>query len=194
VALNLPPFLRKRRNVIAIIIIAILLILALIAATWVYAPDIYTSVGLRHDASLEKYVDALHALATEQHPNNLTKWSVTWQNSTAVKVSWAFTYFAPVNETNATGNLTRLITYDENFVMTDFFGTKTATTYVASINSSYSLMNTTYEGPGGAFVQAFGHTPSTFADFKQVNGTRGLFIWQFDQFVQVGSLTRTYTV
>jgi hypothetical protein len=194
VELSIPPFLRTRKGVIAVIAIVIFLILALFAVTWIYTPDIYTGVGLRNDASLEKYVNALHSVAVEQHPNNLTAWRVTWLNSTAVKVSWAFTYFAQTNATNATENQSKLIRYDESFIMTDFFGTKTATSYVQSINSTYTLMNTTYEGPGGAYVRAFGHTPSTFADFKQVNGTRGLFIWQFDQFVQVGSLTRTYAV
>jgi hypothetical protein len=170
--------LRTRRGVIAVIVIAILLILAIFAVTWLYAPDIYTSVGLRHDASLEKYVDALHSLAIEQHPNNLTVWRVTWLNSTAVRVTWAFTYFregnASSNQTGlATSNATsnpKLVTYDESFVMTDFFGTKAATSYVASINSTYTLMNTTY-GRGGAFERAFGLLASTFADFKQVNGT-----------------------
>ena len=60
-AVSLPPFLRTRTGVIAVIVIAILIIVAIIAATWVYTPNIYTGLGLRHDTSLESYVDALRA-------------------------------------------------------------------------------------------------------------------------------------
>jgi len=161
---------------------------AIFAVTWTYAPGFYTGLGLRHDASLENYVNALHSVAIQQYPQNLTGWSVTWLNSTAVSVSWGFTYLGPGNETN---NQTRLILYEESFVMTNFFGTKTASTYVGSINSTYTLTNATY-GSGSAYQQAFGPPPSTFAEYKDPAG-QGNFIWQFDQFVQVGSLTRTYS-
>jgi hypothetical protein len=186
VAVNLPAFFKTRNGVIAAIGIVILLILAIFAVTWIGAPGIYTGLGLRHDAALEKYLDTLHSAALDQHPQNLTAWSVTWLNSTAAKVNWAFTYVGPGNETN---NQTRLILYQESFVMTNFFGTKTASAYVGSINSTYKLMNTTY-GSSGAFERAFGHPPSTFAEYKDQAG-QGKFIWQFDQFVQVGSLIRT---
>jgi hypothetical protein len=188
VAVNIPPFLRTRNGIIAVIVIAVLLVGAIFALTWTYTPDVYIGLGLRHDASLEKYVDALHSLAVEEHPTNLTSWSVSWVNSTAVKVSWSFTYLGQGNETN---NQSRLITYQESFVMTNFFGTKAASTYVGNINSSYTLMNTAYGSPG-AYERAFGHSASTFAEYKQDHGPVGNFIWQFDQFVQVGSLTRTY--
>ena len=187
-AVSLPAFFRTRKGVIAAIAIAIILIVAIFAVTWTAAPDFYTGLGLRPDASLENYVNALHSTAIEQHPQNLAGWSVTWLNSTAVRVSWGYTYLGPGNETN---NQSRIILYQENFVMTDFFGTNTASAYVKSINSTYKLMNTTY-GTGGAYDRAFGHPPSTFADYQDQAG-QGHFIWQFDQFVQVGSLTRTYS-
>lgn len=187
-AVSLPAFFRTRNGVIAAIVIAILLILAIFAVTWIVAPDFYTRLGLRHDVSLEKYVDTLHSVTLEQHPQNLTAWSVTWLNTTAVRVSWAFTYLGQGNETN---NQTRLILYEESFVMTNFFGTKSASAYVGGINSTYKLMNTTY-GSGGAFERAFGHPASTYAEYKDQAG-QGNFIWQFDQFAQVGSLTRTYS-
>jgi hypothetical protein len=190
VAVSLPPFFRTRNGVIAVIVVAVLLVVAAVALTWSYTPDVYSGFGLRHDASLEKYVGALHSVAVEQHPTNLTVWSVTWYNSTAVKVTWAFTYFGPGNETS---NQSRLITYQESFVMTNFFGAKSASAYVGSVNSNntYKLTTTTYGSPG-AYERAFGHPPSTFAQYKKEEGPMGNFIWQFDQFVQVGSLTRTY--
>jgi len=190
VAVSIPPFLRTRNGVIAVIAIVIILIVASVALTWSYTPDIYSGLGLRHDASLEKYVGALHSVALEQHPTNLTVWSVSWYNSTAVKVTWAFTYLGQGNETS---NQSRLITYQESFVMTNFFGPKSATAYVGSLNTNntYKLTTTTYGG-SGAYERAFGHSPSTFAEYKQEQGPVGNFIWQFDQFVQVGSLTRTY--
>jgi hypothetical protein len=161
-----------------------------VALTWIYAPDFYTALGLRHDASLEKYVDALHAIAVDQHPNNLTTWQVTWPNNTAVKVSWAYTY---LGQGNATDNQTRLVNYEETFLMTNFFGTKQAADHVGSISSNYTRMNTT-TAVGGAYERAFGHTPSTFVEYNQIDKVRGNFIWQLDKFVQVGSLTRTYKV
>jgi hypothetical protein len=161
---------------------------AIFAVTWTVVPDVYTGLGLRHDVALENYVNALHSTAIDQHPQNLTAWSVTWLNSTAARVNWAFTYVGPGNATN---NQSRIILYSESFVMTDFFGTKTASIYVGSINSTYTLTNATY-GSGGAYQQAFGPPPSTFAEYKDPAG-QGNFIWQFDQFVQVGSLTRTYS-
>ena len=162
--------------------------MAIFAVTWTVVPDVYTGLGLRHDVALENYVNALHSTAIDQHPQNLTAWSVTWLNSTAARVNWAFTYVGPGNATN---NQSRIIQYSESFVMTDFFGTKTASTYVGSINSTYTLTNATY-GSGSAYQQAFGPPPSTFAEYKDPAG-QGNFIWQFDQFAQVGSLTRTYS-
>jgi hypothetical protein len=190
-AVRLPPlaFFRTRNGIIAVIVIVILVVVAIVALTWIYSPDIYSAVGLRHDPSLEKYVNALHSVALEQHPTNLTVWSVSWYNSTAVKVTWAFTYLGQGNETT---NQSKLITYQESFVMTNLFGTKSASAYVGRINNgTYKLTNASYGG-GGAYERAFGHPASTFAEYKQEQGPVGNFIWQFDQFVQVGSLTRTY--
>jgi hypothetical protein len=185
----LPPFFRTRNGIIAVIVIAILVVVAIVALTWTYSPDIYSAVGLRHDPSLEKYVNALHSVALEQHPTNLTVWSVSWYNSTAVKVTWAFTYLGQGNETT---NQSKLITYQESFVMTNLFGTKSASAYVGRINNgTYKLTNASYGG-SGAYERAFGHPASTFAEYRQDQGPVGNFIWQFDQFVQVGSLTRTY--
>jgi hypothetical protein len=185
----LPAFLRTRNGVIAVIVIPALVIAALFALTWTYTPDVYSAVGLRHDASLEKYVTALHSLVIQQHQTNLTTWSVTWLNSTSVKVSWAFTYLGPGNETS---NRSQLVTYQEGFVMTNFFGTKAASAYIGRINNgTYRLTNASY-GSGGAYDRAFGHPPTTFAEYRQDQGPVGNFIWQFDQFVQVGSLARTY--
>jgi hypothetical protein len=181
-------FFRTRNGIIAVAAVVILLIAVIFAVTWTAAPELYATLGLRHDTSLENYVNALHSVATEQHPTNLTAWSVTWLNSTAVRVSWAFTYTGPANETT---NTPRLILYEESFVMTDFFGPKTASGYVSSINSPYKLVTSTY-GTGGAYQRAFGHPASTFAEYQDKAG-QGHFIWQFDQFVQVGSLTRTYS-
>ena len=188
-AVSLPPFFRTRNGIIAVIVIAVILVVSLIGLTWNYTPDLYSGVGLRHDASLEKYVNALHSVAVEQHPTNLTVWSVSWYNSTAVKVTWAFTYFG---QANATSNQSKLITYQESFVMTNFFGAKSASAYVGNINNgTYKLTNASYGG-SGAYELAFGRSPSTFAEYRKDEGPVGYFIWQFDQFVQVGSLTRTY--
>jgi hypothetical protein len=147
VAVSLPAFFKTRNGVIAAIVIVIVLIVAVFAVTWTYTPNFYTGLGLRPDASLENYVNALHSVALQQHPQNLTGWGVTWLNSTAVSVSWGFTYLGPGNETS---NQTRIVIYQENFVMTDFFGTNFASAYVKTINSTYKLMNTTY-GTGGAY-------------------------------------------
>jgi hypothetical protein len=188
VAASLSAFFRTRNGVIAAIGIVVIIILAIFAVTWTAAPGFYTGLGLRHDASLENYVNALHSTAIAQHPQNLTAWSVMWLNSTAARVDWAYTY---VGAGNATSNQSKIILYSESFVMTDFFGTNTASAYVGSINSTYTLTNATYPS-GGAYQQAFGHPPSTFAEYQDKAG-QSHFIWQFDQFVQVGSLTRTYS-
>ena len=187
-AVSLPAFFRTRNGVIAAIAVVIILVVAIFAVTWTATPGFYTGLGLRHDVSLENYVNALHSVVTAQHPQNLTAWSVTWLNSTAAKVDWAFTYVAPGN---ATTNQSKIILYSESFVMTDFFGTKEASAYVGSINGTYTNTNVTYPS-GGAYQQAFGHTPSAFVEYKDTAG-QGNFIWQLDQFVQVGNLTRTYS-
>ena len=181
-----PAFFRTRKGV-ATIVIVIVVILGIFAATWIYEPDWYVGLGLRHDPALDSYVSALHSTAIAQHPQNLTAWSVTWLNSTAVRVNWVFSYPGPGNETS---NQSRTIFYQESFVMTDFYGTNLASAYVGSINSTYKPMNITYEA-GGAYQQAIGHPPSTFVAYQDKAG-QGNFIWQFDKFVQVGNLTRTY--
>ena len=81
------------------IVSVVILIAAIFALTWIFLPDFYTGLGLRHDVSLENYLDKLHSTAVAQHPQNLTAWSVTWLNSTAARVNWAFTYVGRVNET-----------------------------------------------------------------------------------------------
>ena len=186
-AARLPAFLTTRKGIFAVIAVVILLIAGFIALTWTYTPGFYTTLGLRHDTSLETYVGALHTVAIEQHPTNLTSWSVTWLNTTAVKVIWAYTYGG-----NGTGGNGSVISYQESFVMTNCFGTKAASDYVGSLNNgTYRLMSTSYGG-SGAYDLAFGHPPGTFAEYRQDQGPVGNFIWQFDEFVQVGSLTRTY--
>lgn len=220
-----PDFLQDRK--LAAIVIAIIIFLAIIAASWLFAPDYWASAGIRRDPRLETYVGELHTLVNEQHPQNLTSWHVTWLNNTAVKVAWGYTYYGRVNVTvneteratanttgnvgiravnattnattnqttpaaaNATANQPQLVHYDEDFIMTNFFGTKAASAYVERINSNYTLMTSKFPA-GGAFERAFGKQASTFAEYKQVVGSQGKFIWQFDQLVQVGSCARTY--
>jgi hypothetical protein len=185
VAVSLSEFFGTRNGAIAAIGIAAIVILAIFAATWIYDPQLYVGLGIRHDPSLDSYVNALHSTVIDQHPSNLTAWGVTWLNDTAVKVNWAFTYVAPGNETS---NQSTTTLYKESFVMTDFYGTNLASAYVGSINSTYNLTNITYTA--GAYQQAFGHPPSTFAAYRDTG--QGNFIWQFDQFVQVGNLARSY--
>jgi hypothetical protein len=185
VAVSLAEFFGTRRGAITAIVIAVIVILAIVAATWTYDPQVYVGLGIRHDPSLDSYMNALHSTVIGQHPSNLTAWSVTWLNDTAVRVNWAFTYLAPVNETS---NQSGTVLYKESFVMTDFYGTNLASAYVGSINSTYKLTNITYTS--GTYQQAFGYPPSTFAAYRDTAG-QGNFIWQFDQFVQVGSLTRS---
>ena len=219
---NLLNFFKDRKKVAAIGA-AIIIILAIVAVSWIYAPDFWAGLGLRRDPKLEAYVDKLHSLVIEQHPQNLTGCHVAWLNNTAVKVTWGYNYLGPVNATvnqtesaaantsgnvgipvvnttgnqtspataNTTGTQTRILHYDESFVMTNFFSPTAASAYVGKINSNYTLVKTTYSSHG-TFEQAFGHPPSTFAEYKKVKGATGYFIWQFDQFTQVGSLTRTY--
>jgi hypothetical protein len=185
VAANLAELFGTRKGAIAAIVIAVIVILAIFAATWSYDPQLYVGLGIRQDPSLVSYVNSLHSVATAEHPTNLTDWSVTWINDTAVRVDWAYTYPAQGNETS---NLTMTALYKESFVMTDFYGTNLASAYVNSINSNYTLTNYTYTA--GAYLTAFGHAPSTFVAYQDTAG-QGNFIWQMDQFVQVGSLSRS---
>jgi hypothetical protein len=185
VAVSLVEFFGTRKGAIAAIVIAVIVILAIVAATWTYDPQVYVGFGVRHDPSLDSYMNALHSTVIDLHPSNLTAWSVMWLNDTAVRVDWAFTYLAPVNETS---NQSGTVIYKESFVMTDFYGTNLASAYVGSIDSTYKLTNITYTS--GAYQLAFGHPPSTFAAYRDTAG-QGNFIWQFDQFTQVGSLSRS---
>lgn len=59
--------------------------------------------------------NGLHSVAIEQHPTNLAARNVVWLNSTAVSISWAFTYLGQGNETS---NQSRIVLYSESFVMT----------------------------------------------------------------------------
>ena len=136
-----------------------------------------------HDERLEKYLDILHDQATEAHAQNLTAWRVTWLNSTAAKVTWAYTY---PEENNTSKNAT----YQETFTMTRFFSTKAASSYVLQINSGYKVVSVTY-GAGGAYERLKGNPPTTFINYQD-RAAQGKFIWQMDEFVQQGELTRTF--
>jgi hypothetical protein len=136
-----------------------------------------------HDERLEKYLDTLHDQATQAHAQNLTAWRVTWLNSTAAKVTWAYTY---PQEDNASKNAT----YQETFNMTRFFSTKAATSYVLQVNSGYKVASVNY-GAGGAYELLKGNPPTTFIAYQD-RAAQGKFIWQMDEFVQQGELTRTF--
>lgn len=139
--------------------------------------------GFVHDDRLESYLNTLHDVATEAHAQNLTAWRVTWLNSTTAKVTWAFTY-------PEEGNATKNATYQETFTMTRFFSTKAASAYVLQINSGYKVVSVTY-GAGGAYERLKGSPPTTFISYEDRAG-QGKFIWQMDEFVQQGDLTRTF--
>ena len=187
-AVSLYEFFGTRKGAIAAIVIAVIVILAIVAATWTYDPQVYVALGIRHDTTLDSYINALHSTMISLHPSNLTAWSVTWLNNTAARVNLAFTYHGAANETS---NQSSTILYKESFVMTDFYGTNLASAFVGSISSTYTLTNTTYTS--GAYQLAFGHPPSTFLEYRDTAG-QGNFIWQLDQFVQVGSLSRSSCV
>lgn len=138
--------------------------------------------GFVHDSRLEGYLDILHQTIMEGHPQNLTTWRVTWLNSTAAKVTWAYTY--------PQENVSKNATYQETFTVTRFFSTKAASAYVLQINSAHKVVSVTY-GAGGAYERFNGNPPTTFIQYQDRAG-EGKFIWQMDEFVQVGSLTRTY--
>ncbi len=153
-------------------------------ATGIIANPLYDAVapiaGL-HDPTLERYVATLHDVAQEQHPQNITAWNVSWMSPTAVRVEWAYTYPQP-------GNASANSTYQENFVMTHYGNVRDATAAVTKMNSSYKLVNSTY-GMGGAFERMRGHPPVIFRAYQD-KAAEGRFVWQFDEFVQVGQLSR----
>lgn len=164
--------------------IFILLVLAVVFAAG--CTDVLNtgSQSFVHDERLEKYLNILHDMqATEMHKDNLTAWRVTWLNSTTAKVTWAFTY---PQEDNASKN----VTYQETFTMTRFFSTKAASAYVLQINGGYKVVSVTY-GAGGAYERLKGQPPTTFISYQDRAG-EGKFIWQMDELVQQGELTRTF--
>jgi hypothetical protein len=141
------------------------------------------SQGFVHDSRLEGYLDVLHQTIQEGHPQNLTAWRITWLNSTAAKVTWSYTY---PQEDNASKNAT----YQETFTITRFFSTKAASAYVLQINGGYKVVTVTY-GAGGAYERFKGSPPTVFIDYQD-RAAQGKFIWQLDEFVQQGELSRTF--
>jgi hypothetical protein len=163
-----------------IIILFTLFVVLAAGCTQVLNPN---TQGFVHDDRLEGYLNALHDVVTEAHPQNLTAWRVTWLNSTTAKVTWAFTY-------PEEGNATKNVTYQETFTMTRFFSAKAASSYVLQINGGYKVISVTY-GSGGAYERLKGNPPTTFISYADRAG-QGKFIWQMDEFVQQGELTRTF--
>jgi hypothetical protein len=141
------------------------------------------SQGIVHDSRLEQYLNVLHQTIQEGHPQNLTAWRITWLNSTAAKVTWSYTF---PQEDNASLNAT----YQETFTITRFFSVKAASAYVLQINSGYKVVSVTY-GAGGAYERFKGNPPATFISYQD-RAAQGKFIWQLDEFVQQGELTRTF--
>jgi len=139
--------------------------------------------GFVHDSRLEGYLDILHQTLQDQHPQNLTAWRITWLNSTAAKVTWAYTY---PQQDNASKNAT----YQETFTITRFFSTKAASAYVLQINSGYKVVSVSY-GAGGAYERFKGDPPGIYVAYQD-RAAQGKFIWQMDEFVQQGELTRTF--
>ncbi len=153
-------------------------------ATGLFANPLYDTIAPMagfHDPTLERYVTLLHDVAQEQHPQNLTAWNVSWMSPTAVRVEWAFTY-------PQSGNATANSTYQENFIMTHYGNVQDASAAVTKMNSSYKLMSSKY-GMGGAFERLRGHPPVIFRAYQD-KAAEGRFVWQFDEFVQVGQLSR----
>ncbi len=152
--------------------------------TGIIANPLYDAVAPMagvHDPTLERYVTTLHQTAQGQHPENLTAWNVSWMSPTAVRVEWAFTHPQP-------GNASVNSTYTENFIMTHYGNVQDANAAVTKMNSSYKLVSSKY-GMNGAFERLRGHPPVIFRAYQDKAG-EGRFVWQFDEFVQVGQLSR----
>ncbi len=164
--------------------VTIAVVVVILLVTGIIANPLYDTVAPMagvHDPTLERYVTTLHQAAQGQHPQNLTAWNVSWMSPTAVRVEWAYTYPQP-------GNASANSTYQENFVMTHYPRTQDATTAVTKMNSSYKLISSKY-GTGGAYEQFRGRPPVIFRAYQDKAG-EGRFVWQFDEFVQVGQLSR----
>ncbi len=172
----------RKHFIVAGVVIAVAAVV--LFTTGIIANPLYDTIapiaGL-HDPTLERYVSTLHGVAQQQHPQNLTAWNVSWMSPTAVRVEWAYSYPQP-------GNASANSTYQENFIMTHYGNVRDATAAVTKMNSSYKLMNSTY-GIGGAYEQMRGRPPVIFRAYQD-KAAQGRFVWQFDEFVQVGQLSR----
>jgi PBP1b-binding outer membrane lipoprotein LpoB len=140
------------------------------------------SPSATHDPLLEQYVDAFNQTMTERHPNNLTAWRVTWNNSTAVQIQDSFTYHPSYSNTTTTQ-------YVETNTLIKFGSVDEATKYVDSHSQGYQLVSTKYNqttNQTGAYQRLTGYAPTVYSSYTK----DGNSIEHIDQFVWVGEYSR----
>jgi len=166
---------KKEAAVITLLIVASLSMAGCIKST--------TTPVAPPDQQLAQYIEAYNTTLREEHPNNLTAWSVTSINASSAQIQDAWTY---PSSTNSAVNLT----YTENVTLIRFSSPSAATTYVDNNNAGYRLVATSYPSKVSpkANQRAKGNATTVYAiyDTGSSLGTPGSLIVQTDQYVWIG--------
>jgi hypothetical protein len=161
------------KKLIGSVIVIVIALLAVAGCTvHVTKPEVSPSPSTKPDTQLSQYVEAYHQTMMELHPENLTVFSVAWNNSTTVHIQTAFTYIRLLPTT--TGD-----TESENATIIKFRYADEATRYVYSHTTGYLLTSTTYPQndtglwpPVRAYELANNLSgPSVYAYYRGVEGT-----------------------
>ena len=137
-----------------------------------------TSAG-QHDAFLEKY---LAAYQTEVKGNaTFSAWEVTWVNSTAATVHFAFG--------NSAGNRTA----STNVSMVRFQSVPEATSYVNGLSKTgYALVTTVYD-LNDPYEHVAGHAPTIYKEYEKSTG-ESLGNTTIYRIIQMDGLVENYTI
>ncbi len=147
-------------------------------------PGTSPSPSATPDSHLARYVEEYTQSSRALHPNNMTTWRVTWNNSTAVQIQAAYTYQPPIPNTTTT------FTYAETSTVLKFGSADDASQYAKSHASGYRLTRTNCTNATatvlGLYTRAMGHRPTVCTQY--INGSRtGQYVEQYNEFVWVGN-------
>lgn len=152
------------------------------------------SVTSQHNATLERFANALRQDAYGNPSNTVRTWDVTWNNDTNVTV--LFDILA-----SGTGNASANGTSSGTNTMLIFPTTQDATNFLDAFNKTdYHAGYADYKSSSTSsdYYNATGHYPSVYKDYTYINGSissgsaKAYVIEQFDNIVLLGKSNMTF--
>ncbi len=130
---------------------------------------------------LVRYLEAYNQTIHQLHPNNLTVYRVTWNNSSAPQTEAAFTY-------HPAGSNTTNIRFSDNVTVTRFSSVAEAAQYADSRSSGANVILDFPTSMPSAYASMTGHAPLVYSyyDVQPATGKPGKLVIQLDEYVWVG--------